>query len=106
MWRDFKTVIKWKKEMCERASIECYFLCNNEGNLILGWPKYLFGFFHKMVWKIRMNFLANPIYTCNFSLSKKHTNNKSETNETAYLQEVGGNRIGKDEEMSVFVCII
>lgn len=53
-----------------------------------------------------MNFLANPIYTCNFSPSKKHTNNKSETNETVYLQEVGGNRIGKDEKMSIFVCII
>ena len=38
-----------------------------------------------------MNFLANPIYKCNFSLSKKHRKNKSETNETVYLQDVGGN---------------
>lgn len=36
-------------------------------------------------------------YTCNFPLSKKkHTKNKSEANETAYLQEVGGYGIGKD----------
>jgi len=53
-----------------------------------------------------MNFLANPIYTCNFSLSKKHTKNKSETNEPVYLQDVGGNGIEKDGEMSISICII
>ena len=30
--------------------------------IILGWPKDLFGFFCKMGWKTRMNFLANPVF--------------------------------------------
>ena len=29
--------------------------------LVLGWPKSLFGFFCKMLWKLWMNFLVNPI---------------------------------------------
>lgn len=28
---------------------------------LLGWPKYSFRFFHTMLWKTRLNFLANPI---------------------------------------------
>ena len=59
-----------KKEICRTVSIACYFLCKNKGKIT---------------------------YTCNFPLSKKkHTKNKSEVNETAYLQEVGGYGIGKD----------
>lgn len=58
-----------KKEIWKIASIACYFLCKNKGKIT---------------------------YTCNFPLSKKHTKNKSEANETVYLQEVDGYGIGKD----------
>ena len=36
-------------------------------NLPLGWPKHLFGFFHKMWWKNPKNFLANPIQAANYT---------------------------------------
>ena len=31
---------------------------------LLGWPKSLLGFLYKILWKIQINFLANPIHYC------------------------------------------
>ena len=36
---------------------------------LLGWPKSLFGFFYKMLWKIRTSFWANPYNTASLITS-------------------------------------
>ena len=46
----------WKGEGREKAGTSC-----SQGIIVLGWPKSLFGFSHKMVCK-NPNILANPIF--------------------------------------------
>ena len=63
MW-SMSAKFEWHSGLLVKKKI--YRLIVKDGPLViccsLTWPKDLFGFFCKMVWKTQMNFLANPVF--------------------------------------------